>query len=274
MLAVAFRILGSEPDAKDVVQETWIKYDRADTSGVRNLPAWLTTIVSRLCIDVLRRRRAVFEEDLELAASAVDGADDPQQTALLASELATAFTIVLEELTPPQRVALVLHDAFGVPFEDVAHILDITTVSAKKLASRARLRVRRRAGSFAEVNAAAWQTAEAFLHAVREGNTRDLIAILDPDVVRFADPQVLPHGAEQRLDGVRAVVEETVRFRAVASRAHVVQIDGGPGLAIFADSGLQLAIVLRIQLDRIVHFDVVADPGRLALLNVSQPPQR
>ncbi len=132
LLSVAFRILGSQADAEDVVQETWVRYDREDTRNVQNLAAWLTTVASRLCVDLLRRRRDIPQEDVEVAESR-DAGGDPEQTALLASELTAAFTIVLEELTPPQRVALVLHDAFGVPFEDVAHVLGTTLLSAKKL---------------------------------------------------------------------------------------------------------------------------------------------
>lgn len=269
LLCIAFRILGSQADAEDVVQETWIRYDQADTSNVQNLPAWLTTVASRLCVDVLRRRRDIPHEAPELAQPADDPVTDAEQTALLADELTSAFTIVLNELTPPQRVALVLHDAFGVPFEEIAHILNTTLASAKKLASRARQRVRRRVAISPNNTSGAHEVVEAFLHAVQEGNTDDLVALLDPDVIRFADPQVLPAGAAQRIQGVKLAIEEAARFRANASRGRLARIDGRPGIVIVSGRDLQLAILLRVQNQRIVQYDVVGDPQRLALLNIT-----
>ena len=214
LLSVAFRILGSESDAEDVVQETWIKFDGTDTSHVQNVSAWLTTVATRLCLDALRRRREIPQEATELPG---DSDNAPEEIALLADELTAAFVIVLEELTPPQRVALVLHDAFRVSFEEVAHILGTTVASAKELASRVRGRVRRRAVAFAENTAKARQVV-AFLHAAREGNTDRLVALLDPNVVRMADPHILPPGAPQRIQGVRAVVAATWRSNRCRAR--------------------------------------------------------
>jgi RNA polymerase sigma-70 factor (ECF subfamily) len=268
LLCVAFRILGSQPDAEDVVQETWLKYERADTSGVRNLPAWLTTAATRLCIDVLRRRRDTPHEECELLKPTDDPKDAPEDTALLASELAAAFTIVLEELTPPQRVALVLHDSFGVPFEEIAHILRCTVLSAKKLASRARERVRRQVRPAPEEDPNARRVVEAFLHAAQEGNADDLLALLDPNVVRIADPHVLPPGAAQRIRGAQGVANDSVRFPAIASRARGAIIDGQAGIIVFTGVHLQLAIVLHIAADRIRQFKVIADSRRLAQLHV------
>jgi RNA polymerase sigma-70 factor, ECF subfamily len=270
LLCVAFRILGTQADAEDVVQETWIKYDRSDTSSVRNLPAWLTTVASRLCVDVLRRRQEIPQEAPEVS-EVVEDSYNPEETALLAGELTTAFTVVLEALTPPQRVALVLHDAFGVPFEEVAHILGTTLASAKKLASRARQQVRRRTASAPKDNPIAREIAEVFLRAVREGNTRDLVAVLDPNVIRTADPQVLPPGAAQRIQGLHAIVEEAVQFRTIASRARIAEIDWQPGIVIRSGPDLQLAIIVCIVEERIVQFDVIADPQRLARLTITDP---
>jgi len=269
LLCVAFRILGTQADAEDVVQETWIKFDRTDTSNVQNLPAWLTTVASRLCVDVLRRRRNVPQEAPELDEIVDESTYDPQATALLAGELTAAFTVVLEELTPPQRVALVLHDAFGVPFEEIAHILGTTLGSAKKLASRARQRVRRRAEPLSKGDPNAQEVVEAFLRAVQEGNTKQLVAVLDPSVTRIADPQVLAPGAAQRIQGAHAVIEETVQFRTIASRARVAQIDEQPGIVILSGGNPQLAIVVNILDKRIAHFDVIADPARLELLTIT-----
>jgi RNA polymerase sigma factor (sigma-70 family) len=267
LLSIAFRILGSQADAEDVVQETWIRYDRADTSDVQNLPAWLATVASRLCVDFLRRRRDVPQEETTLADELRETQNGPEETALLASELTAAFTVVLEELTPPQRVALVLHDAFGTPFDDIAHILGTTRDSAKKLASRARDRVRRRAAVAPRDRAGATRLVQAFLEAVRSGNVDALVKHLDANVIRLADPQVLPSGAPQHLQGVHAVVKETVGFRTIASRAHVSTIDGQPGIVVYSGGDLQLAIVFMILDDRIVQFDVIADPQRLAVLH-------
>jgi RNA polymerase sigma-70 factor (ECF subfamily) len=200
--------------------------------------------------------------------SAVRGSH-PEETALLAGELTTAFTIVLNELTPPQRVALVLHDAFGVPFDDIAHILGTTLASTKKLASRARARVRGRIAIDHEDNDNVRPVVEAFLQAAQDGNSERLAALLDPDVIRIADPHVLPPGGAQRVQGAQAVLDDTIRFRSVATRAHVAGVDGRPGIVLFAGRDLQLALVLRIANKRVVQFEVIADPQRLRRLKVT-----
>lgn len=265
LLSVAFRILGSQADAEDVVQEAWIKFAGADTSQVRNVPAWLTTIVTRLSLDILRRRREVPQEATELLA---DTAPEPEEVALLADELTAAFVIVLEELTPPQRVALVLHDAFGVTFEEIAHILETTEGSAKKLASRARARVRQRVSVPPADREKARQVVEAFLRAAQEGDTDRLLALLDPNVVRLADPQVLPPDGEYRIQGLEPVVSQTLLFRASATRAKTALIDGRPGIVVLAGDKVRFALVIRVRDERIVHYEVVADPQRLALLHI------
>lgn len=265
LLSLAFRILGSEPDAEDAVQEAWIKFSRSETSSIRNVPAWLTRVVTRTCLDSLRRRREVPREETHLPAGSHD---DAEETALLADELTDAFVVVLNELTPPQRVALVLHDAFGVSFSEVAHILHTTAESAKKLASRARTRVRERSKKSPKDADKARPLVQAFLRAVQDGDTKALVALLDPNVVRLADAHVLPHGEGQRRDGVQAIVEETHAFRHTAARARVALIDGSPGIVLLADSAVQMAIVIRTAQERIVQFDVIADPQRLALLEV------
>ena len=265
LLAIAFRILGSDSDAEDVVQETWIKFDSTDTSRVRNVAAWLTTVATRLCLDVLRKRREIPQGATLLPA----GRDDePEEAALLAEELTAAFVVVLEELTPPQRVALVLHDSFGVPLDEIGHILGTTTASVKKLASRARSRVRRRCVAPVEDDAKARRVVEAFIHAAREGNADSLIALLDPNVVRLADPQILSPQARQRIQGVQAVVAETRAYQANASHARLAFIDGRPGIAVLVGPKIQSVMVVRVSCERITHYDVIADPHRLARLNI------
>ncbi|RKS09550.1 RNA polymerase sigma-70 factor (ECF subfamily) [Nocardiopsis sp. Huas11] len=271
LLAVAFRVLGSDADAQDAVQEAWIRYARADLGDVRNVPAWLTTVVTRLCLDVLRRSREDPAEPAELRSEQADAEEGPEELALLAGELTEAFTVVLDELTPPQRVALVLHDVFGVPFDEVAHVLDTTPGSAKKLASRARGRVRRSTdASGADPTGAddARRVADAFLRAARQGDVDALVRLLDPGVIRTADPQALPPGAAQRVTGAPAVIRETRALRDNARRARTATIDGRPGIAVPSGEGLQAALVLHVEHGRIVHYDVVADPRRLALLHV------
>ena len=270
LLAVAFRILGADADAEDVVQEAWIRYSRSDTAQVRNITAWLTTVVARLCLDALRRRRDVPPAPADEAAEAASGADDPEQMALLASELASAFTIVLEELTPPQRVALVLHDAFGTPFDEVAHVLGTTPDSAKKLASRARGRVRQRGQTPTADAAEAVRVVEAFLHAAQQGDTERLVALLDPDVTRTSDPQALRPGLSQQTRGVVAVVAEARLLRAYARRARRVSIDGQAGIAVLLGTRVQAALVFQITSGRIRCYDVIADPQRLARLRIER----
>jgi RNA polymerase sigma-70 factor (ECF subfamily) len=271
LLAVAFRILGSDADAQDAVQEAWIRYARADLGGVRNVAAWLTTVVTRLCLDRLRRCREDPEEPASLRPESTAAHEGPEEVALLACELTEAFAVVLDELTPPQRVALVLHDVFGMPFDEVARVLDTTPGSAKKLASRARGRVRRTTGAPGadpDGSADARRVADAFLRAARQGDVDALVRLLDPGVTRTADPQALPPGSAQRVTGARAVIRETRALRDNARRARTATIDGRPGIAVRSDGGLQAVLVLHVEDGRIVHYDVVADPCRLALLHV------
>ena len=271
--AVAFRLLGSDADVDDVLQEAWIRFDRAEITGVRNLPAWLTTVVARLCIDLLRRRHDIpHDPDDSPDHRATDAG--PEEVALLADELAAAFTTVLEELTPPQRVALTLHDVFGVPFEEVAHVLDTSIGSAKKLASRARGHLRQRGDPAArpaapDTPASARRLVQAFLSAAQSGDTDALLRLLAPDAVRTADPQALPAGAPQLLHGARAVVAETRALRANAERAHLAVVDDRPGIVVDAGPSRQLVLVFHIRDERIASYDVIADPRRLARLQIT-----
>jgi RNA polymerase sigma-70 factor (ECF subfamily) len=268
--AVAFRILGSDADADDVVQEAWIRYDRTVTTDVRNVSAWLTTVVTRLCVDLLRRRRETPREPDHLLDPVTPSDVGPEETALLAGELTAAFTVVLEELTPQQRVALTLHDVFGTPFEEVAHVLDTSLGSAKKLASRARQRVRQRVGSTpASESAHARRVVQAFLTAAQHGDIDSLLQLLAPDVVRTADPQALPTGAPQRLEGARTVVAETRALRSNAQRARLAVIDGRPGIVVGTGQDLQAVLVFHLRGERIASYDVIAHPRRLALLHVA-----
>jgi RNA polymerase sigma-70 factor (ECF subfamily) len=267
LLSIAFRILGSQADAEDVVQEAWIRFASAGTSEVHNVPAWLTTVATRLCLDLLRRRREAPEDTMQLRE---DRGDEPEEVALLAEELTAAFVVVLEELTPPQRVALVLHDAFGVSFEEIAHILETSAASAKKSASRARGRIRERVKAPPEDLGKARKVVEAFLHAAQEGDTQRLVSLLAPNVVRLADAQVLPKGANQRVQGLSEVVSQTLLFRSSAARARTALIDSRPGIIVLAGDTVQFALIVRVEGERIVQYDVVADPQRLASLRIDR----
>lgn len=271
LLSVAFRILGSDSEAEDAVQEAWIKYGHADTSHVQNVSAWLTTVVTRVCLDSLRRRREVPQEPADLLSASVSRGDEPEELTLLASELTEAFMIVLDELTPPQRVALVLHDVFGATFfDEVAHVLGTTAGSAKKLASRARGRLRQRAGGPAGDVKETQRVVEAFLDAAQRGDTDRLVALLDPSVIRTADPQSLPRGEALRIRGVGAVVAETHALRANARRARVPSIDGRPGIVVLSGQEPQTALIFHIAGGRIVQYDVIADPQRLGILHIQR----
>jgi len=269
MLAVAFRILGSDADAQDVVQEAWIRFAGTDLGQLQNAPAWLTTVVTRLCLDLLRRARECPRRPEDLPAADAGGGG-PEQVAVLAGELTEAFAIVLDELTPPQRVALILHDVFGMPFDEVARILGTTPESAKKLASRARGRVRRPAGPPAADPRTARRVVAAFLRAAQQGDVDGLVGLLHPAVTRTADPQALPAGAAQRVRGARAVAAETRLLRDTARQARMVTIGGLPGIAVMSGHEVRAALVFHVTGERIAHYDVVADPRRLALLRIGE----
>jgi RNA polymerase sigma-70 factor, ECF subfamily len=265
LLAVAFRLLGSEADAQDAVQEAWLRYARADAAVIDDPAAWLVTVVTRLCLDVLRSARERPQETVERPAETAG----PEAVALLADDVTGALVVVLDELTPPQRVAFVLHDVFGTPFDEVAHVLTTTPGSAKKLASRARARVRRPAGRGGADAATARRVVRAFLDAAQRGDVDGLVRVLHPDVTRTADPQVLRGGAAQRMRGAHPVATETRELRAVARRAELVTVGGWPAIAVRSGAGTPIVLVFLVDGERIAHVDVVADPCRRALLEVS-----
>lgn len=272
LLAVAFRMLGSDADAQDVVQEAWGRYTRASVDDIANLQAWLTTVVTRLCLDVLRRTREQPSpaDDLEVDREVAS----PEDVAVLAAELTDAFVVVLDRLSPEQRVALVLHDVFGTPFEEVARVLATTPGSAKKLASRARGRLRgdlRHRSRSQGDDREAGRVVRAFLVAAREGDVDALVAILHPGITRTADPQALPPGAPQRAVGIAAVVAETRALQGNARAAELASIDGRPGIVLLADDVVVTALVVRVDEGRVRHYDVVADPARLGRLRIEGP---
>jgi RNA polymerase sigma factor (sigma-70 family) len=264
---VAYRMLGSLDEADDAVQRAWLRADQADLSQVRNLAGWLTTVTARVCLDMLRTRRRRSERPLPASVGgpvfATPSRVGPEDEAVLADSVGLALLVVLNRLSAAQRVAFVLHDLFAVPFEEIAMVVDRSTASTKKLASRARERVRGVTTVKAPVPAEHHAVVHAFLTASRGGDIDTLLELLAPDVVRRADRFAVPAGIPGEVRGAPAVANETKRFAAQARTAEVALVDGAPGIVV-APLG-RLFAVLRVTVDgsRITEFDVIADPAQL-----------
>jgi RNA polymerase sigma factor (sigma-70 family) len=272
--AVAYRMLGSPSEAEDAVQEAWLRLNRSDTSGVDNLGGWLTTVVGRVSLDMLRSRKSRREEHLEERPDRdlpdpVAGPGDaigPEHEALLADSLGPALLAVLETLTPTERVAFVLHDVFGVPFGEIAPVVGRSPNAAKMLASRARRRVRGGASTPEADLARQREVVGAFLKASREGDFGALLAVLDPEVVLRADRAAVRLGASDEVRGVQEVAE-TFSGRAQAARPAL--IDGAAG-AVWAQGGRPRVVFgFTIAGGKIVGIDMFAEPARLRRLDVA-----
>lgn len=273
--AVAYRMLGSLSEAEDAVQETWLRLERTDTGGVQNLAAWLTTVVSRVCLDMLRSR-AARREDLaghqvpeEIGNSAPGG--DPEQEAVLADETGRALLVVLDMLGPAERIAFVLHDMFTVPFDEIAPIVGRSPVTTKKLASRARQRVRGTPAVPSAELARSRRVVEAFLAASRAGDVDAVLAVLAPDVVRVGDRAALPAGRAAEVRGARAVAEEIVVFGRNARFAELALVDGAVGLLVAPRGRLVTALTFTVSGDQITGYELIADPARLRQLDLAVP---
>ncbi|HEY1908168.1 MAG TPA: sigma-70 family RNA polymerase sigma factor [Myxococcaceae bacterium] len=270
---VAQRLLGSGSDAADAIQETWLRFSRSDTTSVGNLGGWLTTVVARVSLDMLRARRSRREEpdaDADVAAERHADSVDPEQDARTADAVGMALMIVLERLAPAERVAFVLHDLFDMPFDDIARIIDRSTVAARQLASRARRRVQGGGrGDVAEVQAER-RLVEAFLTASREGDLAGLLAVLDPDVVFRADATAGRLGPT----GPRVRGAETVAgfFKGRAQAARAVLIDGTVGIEVAPHGRLLLVLRPTIVDGRIVDIEAVADAEALRRLTLAEFP--
>ncbi|MCE6997220.1 sigma-70 family RNA polymerase sigma factor [Saccharothrix sp. S26] len=266
--AVAHRMLGSLPEAEDAVQETWLRLCRVDVDEVDNLAAWLRTVLSRVCLDVLRRRRARPEDTVDHLPDA-PADDDPETEALLADSIGRALLVVLDTLTPAERIAFVLHDAFAVPFDRIAPIVGRGTATTKKLASRARRKVRGTTDLPEAELARQRHVVEAFLAAARAGDFDALLTVLDPDVVRRADPAALPAGAPTEVRGAHAVAAETVLLTANARHAEPALVDGRVGIVVAPRGRLRFVLTVTVRHDRIAAYEVVADPSRLRRLTLA-----
>jgi RNA polymerase sigma factor (sigma-70 family) len=273
--AVAYRMLGSISEADDALQEAWLRLSRSDTREIHNLGGWLTTVVGRVCLDMLRSRRSRGEVSLgeplgvhvpDPIVSRADGFD-PEQEALLADSVGLALLVVLETLSPAERLAFVLHDMFSVPFEEIAPIVGRSPTAARQLASRARRRVRG-AATVPDVDLARQQeVVDAFLAAARDGDLEALLAVLDPDVVLRADSAALPAGASREVRGAPAVARRAVKGRARAARPALV--NGAAGVIVAPRGRLLMVLGFTISGGKIVEIDAVADPERLRQLDLA-----
>ena len=266
--AVAHRLLGSADEADDAVQEAWLRLQRNGSTGVNNLGGWLTTVVGRVCLDMLRRRSARREEPLELHPSEPAGGPDPEHEAVLADSVGVALLVVLDTLTPPERLAFVLHDLFAVPFGDVAAILDRSPAVARQLASRARRRVQGGAAPDAAdpTNARRRQeVVQAFLSAARGGDFAGLLAVLDPHVALRADAAVPALGGIQWLSGDQAVARA---FLGKAQAARAALVDGAAGAVFISDGRLRGALEFVVSDGQITAIDVVSERVVLDALGV------
>jgi RNA polymerase sigma factor (sigma-70 family) len=272
---VAYRMLGSLSEAEDAVQESWLRLSRADTNEVQNLGGWLTTVVARVCLDMLRSRKSRREDELtDAPVPAVAGRqerENPEQEAVLADSVGVALLVVLEQLAPAERLAFVLHDLFGMSFEDVGRVVERSPAAARQLASRARRRVRgKHAAARADVRKQR-EIVEAFLAATREGDLDALLAVLDPDVLRRADADAVPPGAPRELRGARAVSAGALAGsrRAGSVPFALALVDGKVGVVVAPRGRLSMALEFEIREGKIATIDVVADPERLRRLDVA-----
>jgi RNA polymerase sigma-70 factor (ECF subfamily) len=262
--AVATRILGSRAEADDALQEAWIRAHRADTSDVDNTRAWLTTVVSRVCLTMLDARRRRREEALDagrlpdpVITRADDTAPDPEAEALTADAIGAALLVVLETLQPAERLAFVLHDVFAVPFEDIAPIVDRSPAAARQMASRARRRVQ---GADRDAPTADRRIVDAFVAAARGGDLEGLLAVLHPDVVLRGDDG---GGALLVVNGAHAVANRA-RFFSTTRATHAVVVDGFPGF-VATEAGVPISVLaFTIVDDRITAIDALTGPTRLA----------
>ena len=276
--AVAYRMLGSLSEADDALQEAWLRLSRSDTSEVENLRGWLTTVVARVCLNMLRSRRSKREEPLEEPLGGVHvpepivsrkDAIDPEHEALLADSVGLALLVVLETLSPAERLAFVLHDMFSVPFDEIAPIVGRSPAATRQLASRARRRVRGAAPSPDADLARQRKAVDAFLAASRDGDFDTLLAVLDPDVVLRIDGGGVRAGLSREVRGARAVAEQTLTFSRLSPFVRPALVNGVAGVVV-APRGRPFAVMgFTVRGGKIVEIDVLADPERLGRLDLA-----
>jgi RNA polymerase sigma factor (sigma-70 family) len=277
---VAYRMLGSLAEADDAVQEAWLRLSRTDAREVDNLGGWLTTVVGRVCLDMLRARKARPEDAVGAHvpetvanrappdASTTMGGGNPEQEAVLADSVGLALLVVLETLAPPERIAFVLHDLFGVSFEEIATIVDRSPAAARQLASRARRRVQ---GAPAKNDADLARQREvvgAFLAALRAGDLEALVAVLDPDLVVHADSTAATGGFARDVHGARDWAKQAIAFSRGAQAAHEALVDGAVGIVIAPRGEVWRVLEVTFVGDKIARIDVVGDPTQLREMEI------
>ena len=267
LAAVAYRMLGSQAEAEDAVQEAWLRLSRTDTSEVRNLGGWLTTVVARVSLDMLRSRTTRREDplDAQLATEPASPEPGPEHEAVLADSIGPALLMVLETLSPAERLAFVLHDMFAVPFDQIAEILDRTPAATKQLASRGRRRVRGQDPAAKPDQARQREVVKAFLAASRNGDFQALLMLLHPDVVLRADQVTVASGASAEVSGADAVAD-TFAGRARAARLSL--IDGQAGLVWFMSGQPKVAFAFTMTDGLVSGIEMIGDPDRLAGMNL------
>ncbi len=273
--AVAYRLLGSTSEADDAVQDAWLRLSRSPTGDVENLSGWLTTVVARVCLDMLRSRRSRREQPLALDGELIPDAADPEREAVLAESVGLAMVAVLQRLAPAERVAFVLHDVFGVSFEEIAGIVGRSPAAARQLASRGRRRVQGASEDGHAADAARQRSVvEAFFRAARAGDLQRLLAVLDPDVVLRADGAALRMGVRSgwltsELRGARAVAEQ---FAGRAQAAQLALIDGRPGLVWTTGGTPRVVFRFTIRNGRVTAIELAGDAERLGKLRIEMLP--
>lgn len=274
--AIAYRMLGSINDADDAVQEAWLRFDRADKGDVTNIDGWLTTVVSRVCLNLIRSREARREDPLPDShvpdpVLARESGSDPEQEAMLADTVGLAMQVVLDSLAPDERLAFVLHDMFTVPFDDIAELVDRSPAAARQLASRARRRVAATAPPPDPDPARQRVAVDAYLAAARDGDLDALVAVLHPDVVLRADGGRARASLSTILRGSRTVAGQAALSRRIVPFARPVLVNGAAGIVAVAGRGSILSVMGFTVVDgRITAIDVLMDPDRLATLDIDR----
>jgi RNA polymerase sigma factor (sigma-70 family) len=271
--AVAYRMLGSVSEADDAVQEAWLRLSRADTSGVENLGGWLTTVVARVSLNMLRSRKTRREEPMDVhvpepIVSRAEGVD-PEHEALLADSVGLALLVVLDTLSPAERLAFVLHDMFAVPFEEIAPMVGRSPTAARQLASRARRRVRGGAPVPDADLSRQREVVDAFFAAARHGDFDALVAVLDPDVVLRSDGGVARPTASVEVHGARAVAERALMFARLSPFVRPALVNGAAGVVVTPHGRPFSVMGFTVAGGRIVAIDSLADPERLRELDLT-----
>jgi RNA polymerase sigma factor (sigma-70 family) len=270
--AVAYRMLGSASEADDAVQEAWLRFTRSPTDGIQNLRAWLTTVIARICLDILRARTARREDALHNEVSEAPMTSphpiNPEQEAILADSVGVALLVVLDQLNPAERLSFVLHDMFDMSFDEIAAIVGRTPAAARQLASRARRRVQGKKPLETQITGQR-RVVDAFLAALRKGDFEGLIALLDPDVTVRIDELAARTGQAQEIHGAQNWAKGAIAFSQMAQFIQPALINGDVGLVLATGGHLSRALQFTIVGEKIVAVEIIADPTRLQALNLS-----